>query len=116
MDDKGMNFEAETKDSLVEYRLSQIEQRLDRQIEKKLDKLIQAIEEAKLQQRDIVDIRKDTDENREAINAHEKRIAALERAPLQQRADNWQKVLDAIFKGAVSIIGLSLMAYIGLRK
>lgn len=95
-------------DTLVNYRLSQIEGTLN--------KLVVLLEDNKMQQRDIDDLKEDVAENREAINAHEKRISALEKAPLQAKADNWQKVVDSIFKGVLTIAGLALLAYLGIKK
>lgn len=95
-------------DTLVNYRLTQIEGTLN--------KLVVLLEDNKMQQRDIDDLKKEASENRDAINAHEKRIAALEKAPLQQKAENWQKIVDSIFKGVLTIAGLALLAYLGIKK
>lgn len=95
-------------DTLVNYRLSQIEGTLN--------KLVVLLEDNKMQQRDIDDLKGDMAENRAAINSHEKRIANLEKAPLQAKADNWQKIVDSVFKGVLALVGIAFLAYLGIKK
>lgn len=83
----------------LDYRLSQIE--------KGLSDLTNVILKTKLQERDIQDLRKDTESLEQAINSHDKRLRAIEIAPVKSKASWFDKAIDIIYKLAITgILGM----------
>lgn len=99
-----MNDEAENDNSkMIEFRLSSIENTLA-----EMKNLLISV---KLQEKDINSLKNQETEFLNAINAHEKRIKALEIKPDKENAAKWEFIADSIFK--VIVIGI---IYYGLNK
>lgn len=84
-------------------------------IENTLNELKNVLVETKLQQRDIDDLKKLHEETLCAINAHDKRIRALEVAPEKEKAKWWETAIDYIFKAILGAVLVLILAKIGLQ-
>lgn len=88
--------------------------RLDN-IEKVLNELKTVLVENKMQARDILDLGKKMEEVVDAYNSHDKRIRALEMAPVQEKADKWERVMKIVMEGLLSACMLVILVKIGLK-
>lgn len=88
----------------VNYRLSCME--------KTLTELKNVVLENKLQAKDIKSLETKQDDFTDAINAHDKRLRALEVQPTKEKAEKWQYILDFAFKSALTTIGAIIVSKI----
>ena len=98
-----MNEEEKT----INYRLGKIEETLS--------ELKDVIIENKLQAKDIQDLKTNLQELIDGINAHDKRIRALETAPDKKDAEKWKTITDFIFKGILTVIGTIVLVKMGIQ-
>lgn len=91
---------------LVNYRLDNIE--------KVLAELKDVVSDNKLQAKDIDTMNKNIQSNTDAINAHDKRIRALEVAPAKEKASKWESMIKTISELVLTACALIILAKIGL--
>ena len=95
-----------THDALQERDISELKKNFEKFL-MLYDSQSKKIERLLIQQEDI-------NELTEAINAHDKRIKALELAPIQSKAEKWNTIIDCIFKAIVAITCTLMLSKIGL--
>lgn len=93
--------------NVIEYRLDKIDEQLQ-----ELKHLVLA---TKLQQKDIDELKARVDSAEQEIGGVKKNLAELEKAPLKNKADRWQFILDYVFKTAITIILGVFLAKVGLK-
>ena len=95
------------KKELMEYRLSAIE--------KTLEEVRAFIVEDRMQSRDIADLQKSQAELLQAINAHDKRLRAVEERPMNEKASRYAQIVDMAFKTMITVAISLVLAKVGLQ-
>jgi predicted nucleic acid-binding Zn-ribbon protein len=90
----------------INYRLTNIEQNLN--------EIKDVVMESKMHTRDIEGLKNRETELLNAINAHDKRLRALEIAPTQEKAGRWTTIADNVFKTLIAVLLAMVLAKIGL--
>lgn len=95
------------EDATIDYRLEKIEETLS--------ELKNVIIENKLQSKEITDLKEHLQELIQGINSHDKRIRELETAPNKKDADKWKTIVDFVFKGILTVLGVLVLAKLGIQ-
>lgn len=98
--------EQNEKNSLVEYRLNIIEE--------KIDNLTEIVGRTTETVHDLKKLQNDAQCAEEALKDHEKRIRELELLPTKSKAARFQEIIDALYKALVMGGIIAVLAKMGL--